>query len=85
MLNKNASPEIIPTDINIILFTSSITEITIIFQILGKTHGLVSKNIDKQSPNKNIFEIGCGNGKNMLYAKNNGHRVTGIDLCSKLC
>ena len=33
--------------------------------------------------NQNIFEIGCGNGKNMLYAKNNGHRVTGIDLCLK--
>lgn len=25
--------------------------------------------IDKQLPNQNIFEIGCGNGKNMIYAK----------------
>jgi len=41
----------------------------------------VQNYIDKQLPNQNIFEIGCGNGKNMLYAKNNGHRVTGIDLC----
>ena len=43
----------------------------------------VQNYIDKQSPNQNIFEIGCGNGKNLLYAKNSGHRVTGIDLCSK--
>lgn len=39
--------------------------------------------IDKQLPNQNIFEIGCGNGKNIIYAKKKGHNVTGTDLCSE--
>ena len=29
------------------------------------------------------FEIGCGNGKNMLYAEELGHKMTGIDTCSQ--
>tara|TARA_B100001093_G_scaffold383329_1_gene368978 strand:+ start:1914 stop:2597 length:684 start_codon:yes stop_codon:yes gene_type:complete len=43
----------------------------------------VQNYIDKQLDNSNIFEIGCGNGKNMMYAKNKGHQVTGIDRCSE--
>ena len=78
------NPEIIPTN----------TEHNFVHKFYNKNYDnfsdtrkniwpCVQKYIDKQSPNKNIFEIGCGNGKNMLYAMNNGHRITGIDLCLK--
>lgn len=78
------NPEIIPTDI----------EHNFVHKFYNRNYDnfsdtrkniwpCVQNYINKQSPNQNIFEIGCGNGKNMLYAKNSGHCVTGIDLCSK--
>lgn len=78
------SPEIIPTDIEHNFVHKFYNRNYDNFSDTRKnTWPCVQNYIDKQSPNQNIFEIGCGNGKNMLYAKSSGHRVTGIDLCSK--
>ena len=37
--------------------------------------------LNKQPENSSGFEIGCGNGKNMHYAEELGHSITGIDTC----
>jgi tRNA (uracil-5-)-methyltransferase TRM9 len=42
----------------------------------------VQEFLNEFSANTNGFEIGCGNGKNMIYAANLGHYMTGIDTCS---
>tara|TARA_B100000575_G_scaffold30685_2_gene20646 strand:+ start:2051 stop:2731 length:681 start_codon:yes stop_codon:yes gene_type:complete len=39
--------------------------------------------INQFTQNTNGFEIGCGNGKNMVYATNMGHCMKGIDTCGK--
>jgi SAM-dependent methyltransferase len=43
----------------------------------------VKNYIDSQTPSAKGFEIGCGNGKNMLYAMNKGYYMTGIDTCQE--
>lgn len=43
--------------------------------------GSVKKFIDSLEKNSNILEIGCGNGKNMLYR--NDLNFTGIDISQK--
>tara|TARA_B100000242_G_C43052582_1_gene491873 strand:+ start:2681 stop:3346 length:666 start_codon:yes stop_codon:yes gene_type:complete len=40
--------------------------------------------IDNLPPDSFGLEIGCGNGKNMIYAKNKGHSISGIDTCQGL-
>ena len=40
--------------------------------------------INNLLPNSNGLEIGCGNGKNMIYAINKGHYISGIDTCRGL-
>ena len=41
----------------------------------------VKQFLEKQDMNSSGFEIGCGNGKNMHYAEELGHSITGIDTC----
>lgn len=36
------------------------------------------------NPNSKILDAGCGNGKNMIYFKKNGHTVKGIDFSNSL-
>ena len=44
----------------------------------------VTNFINNCSPNSYGLEIGCGNGKNMIYAEHKGHTMVGIDTCGGL-
>lgn len=44
----------------------------------------VKKFIDQIPTNSIILDAGCGNGKNMVYLKNKGYSVKGIDFSNKL-
>ena len=40
--------------------------------------------LDSQGSNENLLDCGCGNGKNMIYAKTLGYNCEGFDISDNL-